>query len=155
MILANTTKKPVKRAMNIRHIRHKNDGRSPTNNQPSGKPTQNNPTNMVSNRRIREMQKERGTEKAAEAAAAEGKQEVETNIADISDVNANSNTENQEGAVGSKRKFNQPKPTVNAQTGTVLTSATHMAVDGPSILTMGLDANMQLDTPVADSHKEK
>jgi hypothetical protein len=149
MILAKTTKKPIKimskdkksvsRAM---HIRHKNDGRSPTNHQPSGKPTQNNPTNMVSNIRMREMQKKRETEKAAEAAVAEGKQDVETNNADISDVNANSNTENQEGAVGSKRKLNQPQPTVNAQAGTVLTSATHMGVDGPSIPAMGLDANM-------------
>ena len=62
--------------------------------------------------------KKEEADKAAEAAATEGAQEVNTNNEEMIDVNGNPNTGTQGGTVGSKRKLNQPSPAVNAQAST-------------------------------------
>jgi hypothetical protein len=152
MILANTTKQPVKimsrdkkSVSRTTHIR-----RGIANQQPSGKATQNYPSNMVSTRKLREMQKKADADKGEEAKTAEGAQGGQSTTAVMTDAIEDMYMLIQGETVGSKRKHNEPTIAVNNQTGIDLTTATHMDAVGTQIPTMGADANTQQVLPVAN-----
>ena len=121
-----------------RIVRIKEDGVPPANQLTSKKLLHHNETNMVSARKLAEMQKLKEAAAAKAAAAAKVAEAVE----DMTDVTEETKTNSQEEAVGTKRKHNDESSTVNAQSEK-LTTATHMGAVGTQIPIMGSIVNEQ------------